>query len=142
MPDFLAESLTWESNRHYVTGLKTARSWGVTPLAVINGKEHGWNRTNRLLAMALTILEEETCKQCNTPLWWAYSTDNRVQFSAHKTTCYGCAKLEEEKNGNSKDGKPKEKPKPGEMLYVKPYNVLNEPLPSRRDSYTREAELG
>lgn len=140
MPDFVAEALTWEANRHYVAALKTARAWGVPPLSILTGSEQGWTQLNRLLATALTIMEEETCKNCNTPLWWAYSTDNRVQFNVSTTVCYGCAKLDETKNGVSKDGKAKKELKPGEMLYVKPYNVVaGEKLPSRHDSYTREA---
>lgn len=141
MRDFIAEALTWPDNRHYLTGIKTARAWGVPPLAILTGSDDGWSPTNRILAQALTVVEDETCKNCSTPLWWAYSTDNRVQFSVEKAMCYGCAKLEDEKTGTSKDGKPKEKAKPGELLYVKPYNVLDgQPLPSRYDSYIREAE--
>lgn len=132
MPGFLAEALTWSSNRHYITALKTARAWSVPPLEILTGDSEGWSRTNRLLAQALTIVEEETCSQCKTPLWLAYGTDNRVQFKVEESFCYSCAELEKHRSKHKKDQQP------GQVVYVTPYNVFeNEPLPSRRELYER-----
>lgn len=134
MPGFLAEALTWPGNRHYFTDLKTARSWGVPPLTVMTGSEQGWTLLNRKLAKALTIIEEEVCNSCKTPLWLAYSTDNRIQFEVKSSFCYACAKLEQHREEHKKDTKP------GEIHYVKAYSVLeDQPLPGRFESYMREA---
>jgi hypothetical protein len=99
------------------------------------GKDDGWTEKNRMLAQALTIVEDETCSQCKTPLWYAYSTDNRVQFEIKEAFCYACAKLEQAREKDKKERQP------GQIVYVKPYNVFeNEQLPSRRELYAREAE--
>ena len=132
MPGFLAEALTWPGNRHYITALKTARSWSVPPLNILIGTDEGWSDINRMLAQALTIVEDETCSQCKTPLWYAYSTDNRVQFKVEEAFCYACAELEKAREKDKKERQP------GQIVYVKPYNVLeDEPLPSRRELYER-----
>lgn len=134
MPGFLAEALTWPGNRHYLTDLKTARSWNVPPLTIMTGDEQGWTWTNRKLARALTIVEEEVCNSCRTPLWIAYSTNNEIQFEVNSSFCYACSKLEQHKEEHKKDIKP------GEVQYVRPYNIFEgKPLPSRYDSYMREA---
>jgi hypothetical protein len=134
MPGFLAETLTWPANRHYVTDLKTARSWSVPPLTIIAGKEGGWNETNRKLAKALTVLEEEACNSCKTPLWHAYSTNNHIQFEVKTSHCYACAALEKYREEHKKEAKP------GQIHYVKATTVFkDEPLPSRYESYAREA---
>ena len=102
------------------------------PLDIILGTNAGWSRTNRMLAQALTIVEDETCGQCKTPLWLAYGTDNRVQFEVETSFCYACAALEKHREENKKDKQP------GQVVYVKPYNVFeDEPLPSRRELYMR-----
>jgi hypothetical protein len=133
MPGFLAEALTWPGNRHIITSLKTARGWGVPPLAIIFGKDDGWTELNRMMAQALTIVEEETCSQCKTPLWLAYGTDNRVQFKVDTSYCYACAELDKHRS----DHKKKEQ-QPGEVVYVKPFNVIDgERLPTRRELYKR-----
>lgn len=133
-PGFLAEALTWPGNQHYITALKTARSWGVPPLTILIGKEEeGWSKLNRMLAQALTVVEDETCKSCKTPLWLAYSTNNEIQFKVDSAFCYACSALEKHKEEHKKDAKP------GEIVYVKPYNVFEDkPLPSRAESYARE----
>jgi hypothetical protein len=100
-------------------------------MTIILGKNDGWTEQNRLLAQALTIVEEETCSQCKTPLWLAYGTDNRVQFEVDTSYCYACAELQKHQSEH------KEK-QPGEVVYVKPYNVFEgERLPTRRELYRR-----
>lgn len=108
------------------------------PTRLLGGtaQEDGWSSVDRLLAMAMTILESETCGQCNTPVWLGYSTDNALLFKLESRTCYACAELEkarkeQEKNKNSK-------PSPGETKYVVPYNVLERPLPSRKEFFDKK----
>lgn len=87
-----------------------------------------------MLAVALTILESETCSGCGTPAWLGHSTNNEIDFSVKSSICYGCAKLEKEKEHHSRV-------KPGEMKYVEAHNVWEgQPLPSRHDSYTEQQE--
>jgi len=135
MPDFLAETLTWPGNRHYVNAIKTAREWGVPPLVILAEAQpsDGWTPADRKLAQALTILEAETCGQCGVPVWLAYSTDNRVQFKIESSFCYACAVLEQDRRDHEK-----KKSKPGEVRTVQPTTVFAEDrLPSRRESYQR-----
>jgi len=135
MPGFLAEALTWPENRSFVTDLKTARSWGVPPLTIMTGDEQGWTSINRKLAKSLTVLEEEACGSCKTPLWYAYSTDNHIQFEVKTSHCYSCAALEKYREEHKKEAKP------GQIHYVKPVNIFpEEPLPSRYESYMRESK--
>lgn len=118
--------------------LKTARSWGVPPLEILNGEKSSWkDMRNRLLAVALTIMEDETCNSCGTPAWWGRSTNNEIAFKIESSVCYGCAELEKDRDGVSSDGRAKRKPRAGETKYVTPFNIWpNRPLPSRFSSYT------
>lgn len=135
MPGFLAEAMTWPENRQFVTDLKTARSWGVPPLTIMTGDEQGWTSINRKLAKSLVILEEEACGSCKTPLWYAYSTNNHIQFEVKTSHCYACAALDKYREEHKKEAKP------GQIHYVKPVNVFpEEPLPSRYESYMRESK--
>lgn len=89
-----------------------------------------------MLAVALTVLEEETCSNCGTPAWIGHSTDNAIAFDVESSVCYGCAELEKDKDNRkgAKSGK-------GEVRYVRPHNVWEgQSLPSRHDSYMREQE--
>lgn len=135
MPGFLAEVLSKPHNRNYVTSIKTARSWGVPPRTMIFGEEPNiWTEQDVLLATALTVLEDETCKKCGTPVWWGYSTDNRIQFKIESSRCYGCEELEKEREQEQKN-KVKSH---GKVLYPIPYNFFQEqPLPSRKEAYKR-----
>lgn len=133
MPGFLAETLTWPGNNRFITSLKTARSWNVPPLTILTGEEEGWTPLNRMLAEALTVYEDESCKQCQTPLWLAYSTNNEVQFKVNTAFCYSCAELAKHKEKHKKEAKP------GEIVYVKPFNIIDgKELPGRAESYARE----
>jgi hypothetical protein len=118
--------------------LKTARSWGIPPLELLTGKKVGWSDDrNRFLAVALTLMEDETCKSCGTPAWIGHSTNNEIAFSVKSTVCYGCAELERDRDSVSSDGKQKRKARPGETRYVAAHNVWEgKPLPSRYSGYT------
>lgn len=87
--------------------------------------------------MALTLLEEETCKQCGTPAWIGHSTDNTIAFEVKSSVCYGCAELEKDRDDEQSNKRKKTR---GEVRYIEPYNVWGDALPSRFDSYSREQE--
>lgn len=145
MPGFLAEALTWPENHGARTLLKTARSWGIPPLVMFTGEQTDWSdERNRMLAAALTVLEDETCSTCGTPVWLGHSTNNEIQFKVQSTTCYGCAEIEKAENNRvSTTGKSKRKPNPGESLYVTPFHVWHEHghnLPTRYEEYVRGLE--
>jgi len=134
MPGFLAEVLSKPHNRNFLTAVKTARSWKVPPRTMVYGDQPGeWTREDVLLANALTVLENETCRECGTPAWWGYSTDNRILFKTETSHCYGCEALEKERDKKSKDKSYKGY---GDTLYAVPYNfVATDSLPTRRESY-------
>ena len=145
MPDFLAEALTWPENQGIRTALKTARSWNVPPLLILTGEDAGWtDLRNRMLSVALTVLDDETCTSCGTPVWYGHSTNNEIQFKVQATVCYGCAEIERTQNARvSSTGQAKRKPTPGESLYVTPYHVWHEHghrLPTRHEEYVRGLE--
>lgn len=134
MPGFLAEVLSKPHNRNFLTAVKTAREWKVPPRTMIHGAQPGeWTREDVLLANALTVLENETCKECGIPAWWGYSTDNRILFKTETSHCYGCEELEKARDKASKD---KSNKGFGDTIYPVPYMFGGkEPLPSRRESY-------
>jgi hypothetical protein len=138
MPDFLAEALTWPENKWAVPVLKASKEWGVVPLELLNGKKSSWaDVRNRFLAVALTLLEDETCKSCGTPAWWGHSTDNEIAFKVESSVCYGCAELEKDRDSVSGNGQSKRKQRPGETRYVTPFNIWEgKALPSRYKGYT------
>jgi hypothetical protein len=107
---------------------------------MITGKPSDWaDERNRKLAMATTILEEESCKSCGTPAWIGMSTNNEIVFDIKSTTCYACAELEKDRESYEKGrgGKPRQK---GETRYARPRNVWGEghSLPSRAHSYQHD----
>jgi hypothetical protein len=133
MPGFLAEALTWDENSWAIPVLKTARSWKIPPLTLLSGDHSGWDKEeNRLLAVALTLLEDESCKSCGMPVWLGHSSNNEVVFDLKTTTCYGCAEVDKAREAASR------KSKPGETHYVIPRNVWEGgKLPGRYEEYRR-----
>lgn len=110
------------------------------PLTMLMGTPSDWSdERNRKLALALTILEDETCKSCGTPAWIGHSTNNELIFDIKGSVCYGCAELERDKENYEKKrgGRPRQK---GETKYVSPRNVwgADHPLPSRAHSYQHD----
>lgn len=95
-----------------------------------------WGRVDTKLSMALTILTQETCKDCGTVSWLGHSTDNRIVFKHDKTHCYGCAELERVRAEESKSKKPDDH---GAKPYVEPVGDSGMPLPSRSEEYERRA---
>lgn len=138
MPGFLAEVLHKPHNRGYRIAVTTARAWGVPPHVTISGGSPAeWTDTDILLANALTVLENETCKGCGTPVWLGYATDNEILFRTGRSHCYGCEELEKEREQQSKNKKKSH----GDTTYVEPYHFFEDRglrLPSRRETLTRK----
>lgn len=112
----------------------------MTPMTMLTGEPSDWSdERNRKLAVALTILEEETCKSCGTPAWIGHSTNNEIVFDLKGSICYGCAELEKEREGQEKKrgGRVRQK---GETRYVSPRNVWGDgrALPSRSHAYQHD----
>jgi len=62
----------------------------------------GWSANDKKLAMALQILEDETCSDCGVPIWIGHSDDKNVEFEIKSKTCYSCARIESEKESEEK----------------------------------------
>lgn len=104
-------------------------------MTLLTGRKTDWSDDrNRLLAVALTILEDETCNSCGVPVWLGHSSNNEIQFEIHSSICFACADLEKDREGQGR------KPKKGETRYATARNVWgdDEPLPTRYDSYLEE----
>lgn len=97
-----------------------------------------WDDLDTRLAMALTVLEAETCKRCGTPGWIGHSTDNRILFSVESSTCYGCAQLEEH---DHKQHKTKQS-SPGFGKRYRPQARMfdDSELPTRHEEYQRRQD--
>lgn len=137
MPDFLAEVLTWPHNYYNKLAVETAVSMGLPPTSMLMDKQpsEGWSREDKKLAIALTILKNETCTKCGQPLWICRSDDKNLLFKTAKGLCYATQQFE-------KDSKKKqnENLKPGEFLYTVPYMYDDSALPSRRAWMDKLAE--
>jgi len=105
-------------------------------MTLLTGEASTWaDERNRLLATALTVLEEETCPHCGTPAWIGHSSDRNIVFDVDAATCFGCAEIEKDQEN---DRRGRKKPK-GEFRYVVPRSVWpDEPLPSRSELYSAE----
>lgn len=109
-------------------------------MVMLTGETSDWSdQRNRKLAVALEILDEETCKGCGTPAWIGRSTNNEIVFDLKGTVCYACAELEKNKEAQEKNrgGVPRLK---GETKYARARNVWGEdhPLPTRAHAYKHD----
>lgn len=114
--------------------IKTAREWGVPPRQVLRGRPVTWNAVDTRLSMGLTLLEQETCRECGTPSWLGHSADSRIEFGHEVAYCYGCMTLEKERAESSKSRKTDDH---GAKPYVFPKGYEGVPLPDRADEYAR-----
>lgn len=112
----------------------TAKEWGWSPTAIVRGAKnpHKHHPADYNFALAVATLLEEKCPACGVPIWYAFSTDNSIEFKLKAVTCHAC----EHKELETKD---KEK-QPGEsqVVYAVPVDGFDE-LPSRQDYYERAA---
>lgn len=78
-------------------------------------------------------MDTERCPKCGVVSWWAYSTDNSIEFEIHERTCHSCAHKERHE---ADQAKAKIKPKPGTTLFVGAKSVFEDGvLPTRKDFY-------
>lgn len=137
MPGFLADVLSQSGNGYYILAIKTALTWGDTPMDVLIPKhtrrEYGdlldydlIDAVDVKLKMAWQILKDETCQQCGQPLWICHNPDRYIGFTVDSTVCFAEQAIEEYKKGHKEeDGK-------GRIYFAKPYMYdKSMPLPSR-----------
>lgn len=130
MPGFLAEVLTWPKNYSYTIAVQTALGLNLPPTLFLDNRTvaDGWSRADKKLAMAFTILQKETCRECGQPLWICRSSERDLMFSVRTDICYATAELE--KFGKTKRG---QSLKPGERPYiVAKMRKDDQSLPSRK----------
>lgn len=137
MPDFLAEVLTWGHNYANLMAVKSAVKMGLPPTCFLSDKQpsEGWSREDKKLAIAIQIIETETCSKCNQPIWICRSDNRNLLFSVKKATCYASAEVEK-----AAKKKQNENLKPGEYLYVSPFMLDGSRLPSRQEYLKSLAE--
>ncbi len=92
-----------------------------------------------MIAVALTTLEDETCKGCGVPYWHSRSSHQNIKLDIKSTTCYGCKEVEDERAKNEKS---KRASAHGVKQWVQavPYDEVMG-LPSRTESYERENQI-
>ena len=91
-----------------------------------------WNELNARLKVAYSTLLDETCSGCGLPIWLGHSTDADIQFKIKTAICYGCAKLEREKDNDAKRESKKGAVKQfGRTKYIVYDSVESGPLPTR-----------
>ena len=130
MPDFLADVLSWGNNYYTLIAIQTAVDMSLPPTSFLTEKEPsaGWSREDKKLAMALTILNKETCGTCGNPLWVCRSANNKLSFHARKGICYADAERK-----RAQDKRQFKNLKPGEYIYVVPQMIDDSPFPTRRE---------
>lgn len=85
----------------------------------------------------MRILDDEKCPKCGVPSWWAYSTNNIIDFEMDEQVCQACAHKERHEADQAKS---KVKPKAGAVAFVKAKPVEGYELPTRRDFYEAMAK--
>jgi hypothetical protein len=129
MPDFLAEALTWPKHYGYAIAVQTAMDLSLPPTVFLETDRQptdGWSPADKKLAMAWTILNKETCKNCGQPLWICRSSNKNLLFKVRTDICYSDAELEKWKT--TKKAKNLKK---GEHAFVVAEMRGDEPMPSR-----------
>lgn len=100
-----------------------------------------WTARDRALLEAYQIIEDETCPECQNPIWLCTSGDPNIGFKVHKHVCQGKYALDAETTDLT-DMKKEERRKAlsnfGVIRYTKPYTIDDTKLPLRRDVLTKE----
>ena len=131
MPGFLAEVLTWPSNHGVALAVQTAMDLHMPPsMFILTDKQptDPWTQVDKKLALAWTVLQRETCKQCGQPLWICRSSERDLGFSVRTDVCYASAELEKWKTTKRASSLKK-----GEHPYVVAQMRKDEqPMPTRK----------
>lgn len=99
-----------------------------------------WSDWDFSLLEAYQILQDETCPKCGQPSWLCRTTDPRVRFTVHESTCYAEKALMEKADSEKPS---KEKAKKGQKAEwgrsrfaraeVNP--ARGDSLPTRKEAY-------
>lgn len=133
MPGFLADVLSRSSNYGLMQSIEAALALHMPPTTLIYNQRQPsdeWDSFDKRLAVAVHILNKQTCPQCGQPLWICRSSDPNVDFRVKTSVCYATKALEERRASNEKS---KKKLKPGEFEYVEPIMLFDKPFPTRAD---------
>jgi hypothetical protein len=92
-----------------------------------------------MLIEAMQILEDETCKECGSPIWICRNeAAANVGFKVKTTKCFAKAELE---RWQEKEDKKKTKRKAyGERPYIVAYTYDGSEMPTRSDYYQNLAK--
>ena len=71
---------------------------------------HIWNASDRLLLVALQILDDDTCSGCGQPISEAWDDSTPKSYEHRSVVCGGCAALHEHHTQGE--------PTPGEKPYI------------------------
>lgn len=141
MPDFLADALSYPQNSVTRLAVETAFKMGIRPQTFMsNTAQPGepWDKMDKKLLLAWTLLEQESCGECGQPLWVCRSDSNNLSFSVRTKTCY--AKMAMDTWRDSTAGK-KAMERPGVVPFVIPTRYDESiPLPTRTDWYKQLEE--
>lgn len=141
MPRFLADVLTWPTNRPFITAIKAARDFSIPPSVLMlrtRQPSDGWSQADKKLAVAFQILEDETCPDCGIPIWIGHSDDEHIQFSIKSRTCYSCARVEQEQADAEKRAAKRKNARPqrGKKRFIQIDE--SDQIPSRQQYLLRE----
>ncbi len=93
-----------------------------------------WTDLDFMLIEAMQILEDETCKECGSPIWICRNESaSSVGFKVKVATCF--AKAELDRWNELQDKKKSSKKRHGEYPYVVPYTYDGTELPTRMQFY-------
>lgn len=92
--------------------------------------DDAWDQTDKKLAVAMHILNKQTCPKCGQPLWICRSDDRNLTFKVKKGICHASKALEDKQNA---DEKAKRKLKNGEFYYSVPDMLFGNPFPTRAE---------
>ena len=133
MPGFLADVLSRSNNYGMMQSIVAALDLRMPPTTFIytaRQPDDPWDTTDKKIAVAVHILNKQTCPQCGQPLWICRSDDANVDFVVKTATCYATQALEK---ARAKRTKTKKELKPGEFEYVEPKMLFGKPFPTRAD---------
>lgn len=98
-----------------------------------------WKKIDFLLVEAMQILEDETCKECGSPIWVCRNENaQNVGFKIKIATCYAKQQLDKWQDDESK--KKKAPNRFGQYPYIVPYTYDGSEMPSRAQFYKEAAQ--
>lgn len=121
---FLAGYLASETGAWYLGLIRTAKSWGFKPSALINhhAGEAPPDEWDYLLAFTEALVASEQCAQCGRPKWICQNDDSDIDFRVFEEECSAmAAKARHEKRNEGKE-------KPGIAIGMEHYTHSRTPM--------------